>query len=141
MTILRSQIEGYEFDWFAIDAEGLVGHFATAGEGSVPKIVLEHIAEAESLAEELLRLPVIGKATGHLPGNITDWLEMASRGLYSFDWQHSNGAYRLAATPSSELQIVVLPESLQEVLSRVRFANVRFRELPEVWPERECECE
>jgi hypothetical protein len=141
MAALRNQIEGYEFDWFAIDAEGRVGHFSTAGEGLVPKVVLEHITETESLTQELLRLPVTGKANGHLPGNINDWLEMAGRGVYSFDWQHSNGAYRLAATPSSELQVVGLPEALRASLSMVKFTTLRFRELTEVWPERECPCE
>lgn len=141
MATLRGQIEGYEFDWFAIDAEGRVGHFSTAGAGLVPKVVLEHIGETEYLTEELLRLPVKGQATGHLPGNIKDWLEMAGRGVYSFDWQHSNEAYRLAATPSSELQVTSLPGALRAALSLVKFTNLRFRELAEVWPERECACE
>jgi len=141
MATSRSQIQGYEFDWFAIDAEGRVGHFSTAGEGLVPKVVLEHITETESLTEELLRLPVTGQASGQLPGNIKDWLEMARRGVYSFDWQHSNGAYRLAATPSSELQVAGLPEALRASLSMVKFTTLRFRELTEVWPERECPCE
>ena len=141
MAAMRSEIEGYEFDWFAVDAEGRVGHFSTAGHGAVPKVVLEHISQTESLTEGLLDLPVIGQATGYLAGNITDWLEMANRGVYSFDWQHSNGAYRLAATPSSELKVGALPEAMQASLRIVKFSRLRFHEVTEVWAERECECE
>ena len=131
MATLRSDIEGSEFDWFAVDSQGRVGHFSTAGLGAVPKIVLEHISQTESLAEDLLGLPVVGQAAGHLVGNITDWLEMARRGVYSFDWQHSNGAYRLAATPSSELKVGTLPESMQTTLSKVKFSSLRFHEVTE----------
>jgi len=52
-----------------------------------------------SLGERLLELPVVGRATGHLPGLIDDWLELARRGLFGFDWQHWSGPYRRAATP------------------------------------------
>jgi hypothetical protein len=71
--VSREAFEGGEFDWFAVDAAGHVGHFSTAGYGPVPRPVLDRLDAAQadplwSLGERLLELPVIGTATGHLPG-------------------------------------------------------------------------
>jgi hypothetical protein len=140
MPALRDQFEGREFDWFAVDANGNLGHFSTAGFGLVPTCILERFAEADALPEELLRLPITGEAHGHLGGNIGEWLEMARRGLYSFDWSHS-GQYRRAATPQVAAQISAIPAHLATTPALAKFPNVRFSELVEFWPERECTCE
>jgi len=140
MPPLRDQFEGREFDWFAIDANGNLGHFSTAGFGPVPTGILERFAEAEALPEEFLRLPITGEADGHLSGNISEWLEMARRGLYSFDWSHS-GQYRRAATPHVAAHISAVPARLAATSTLAKFPNVRFSELVEFSPERECACE
>jgi len=66
----RQEVEGGEFDWFAVDGNGHLGHFATAGYGPVPAAVLSRLAEVRDLDERVLCLPVVGEATGHLPGRI-----------------------------------------------------------------------
>ena len=137
---LRDQFEGREFDWFAVDADGNIGHFSTAGFGPVPTCVLERFAEADALSEDFLRLPVTGEADGHLSGNIAEWLEMARRGLYSFDWNHS-GQYRRAATPRVATHISAIPAHLAAKLALLKFPGVRFAARAEFWPERECACE
>lgn len=98
----REASEGGEFDWFAVDAAGHVGHFSTAGYGPVPlphlvRLDAAQVDEVWSLGERLLELPVVGRGTGHLPGRIDDWLELASRGLFGFDG--SLGLARISGRP------------------------------------------
>ncbi len=136
----REAFEGVEFDWFAVDATGHVGHFSTAGYGPVPLPVLDRLDAAQtdelwSLGERLLGLPVVGQATGHLPGEIDDWLELARRGLFGFDWQHGSGPYRRAATPGVPVSIADLPADLQRLVRLVELPGVRFAEVESVRPE------
>ena len=137
----RQALEGGEFDWFAVDADGHVGHFSTAGFGPIPKAVLNEFDRVKGLDERLMALPVNGEAKGHLPGTIDDWLEMARRGLYSYDWQHWKGPYRRAATPSLPLLVDHLPTELRDAVEVVHLVGVRFPESFDVWPEEFCECE
>lgn len=53
MSIYEEEIEGREFDWFAIDSEGNIGLFSTAGEGAVPKLVIESYSEHDAISELL----------------------------------------------------------------------------------------
>lgn len=141
MSSLRDQFEGREFDWFAIDSAGHLGHFSTAGFGPVPTCVLERFVEADSLPEEISRLPVSGEATANLSGNVTEWMEMARRGLYSFDWGRPNGSYRRVATPHVPIHVSAVPLQVFAAQSIAKFPGVCFSELVQFWPERECACE
>jgi hypothetical protein len=143
--VSREAFEGGEFDWFAVDAVGYVGHFSTAGFGPVPLSILDRLDKAQTdelwlLRERLLELPVVGQATGQLPGRIDDWLELAHRGLHGFDWQHWSGPYRRAATPSVTIGVSALPHELQRVVRLVEWPGVRFAELQSVRPEELCPC-
>lgn len=146
----REAFEGFEFDWFAVDASGHVGHFSTAGFGPVPLSVLDRLDAAKtdelwSLGRRLLNLPVIGPATGHLPERIEDWLESARRGLFSFDWpfpslcsRYIEHSYCRAATPSVPVELVALSPELQRLIRLVEFPGIRFAELEMVRPEALC---
>jgi hypothetical protein len=85
-------------------------------------------------------LPVVGQATGHLPGRIDDWLELARRGLFGFDWQHWSGPYRRAATPSVPVGVAALPAELQRLVRLVELPGIRFAEVEAVRAEELCEC-
>lgn len=141
----REAFEGGEFDWFAVDSVGHVGHFSTAGFGPVPLPVLDRLDpvgadELWSLGERLLELPEVGEATGHLPGRIDDWLELARRGLFGFDWQHWSGPYRRAATPSIPLVVAALPTDLQRLVRLIEWPGIEFADLEAVRPEELCQC-
>src|SRR4051794_24033155 len=82
--VSRVVFEGSEFDWFAVDGYGYVGHFSSAGFGPVPVAILAHFEELRDLDSRMRGSPIVGEATGHLPGLIDDWLEMARRGLFSY---------------------------------------------------------
>jgi hypothetical protein len=143
--VSRRAFEGYEFDWFAVDTAGHIGHFSTAGFGPVPLSILDSLDHTQKdevwlLGEQLLALPVIGRATGHLPGRIDDWLELARRGLFGFDWKHWSGPYRRAATPSVPIEFAALPAKFQPLVGLVTLPGIRFAELESVRPEALCPC-
>lgn len=133
-------VQGAEFDWFAVDGRGHVGQFSTAGYGPVPAAVLARLTEVQDLNQLILRLAVIGDATGHLPGQIEDWLEMANRGLFAYDWKHWDGPYRRAATPSRPIMIAELPTELREFIGVVTWPDVCFADALAIRPQELCEC-
>lgn len=111
---------GLEFDWFALDAEGCIGLFSSAGFGPVPASVQLHFQEHD-------------RAASHV-----DWrvLEMeqacAEMGLFLFDWQHWKRPYLKLAQPTSEMngtfrnQILQIPELIVFAMS---FAIVKSIEV------------
>jgi len=135
----REQVEGGEFDWFAVD--GHVGHFSTAGYGPVPSMVLARLDELRDFDERVIQLPVVGESTGHLPGRIEDWLEMARRGLFSYDWTHWHGPYQRAATPSRAIRLADLPADVRAIAQVVTWPQVNFADSLALRPEELCPCE
>lgn len=130
-----------EFDWFAVDGSGHIGHFVDAGFGPVPAAVFARLHELRDLNKRILQLPVVGSAKGHLSGSIDDWLEMARRGLFSYDWKHWKGPYRRAATPSHPISLADVPAHLRELLQVVTWPEVRLADSWKVRPEELCACE
>jgi hypothetical protein len=88
------QIQGREFDWFAIDGDGDIAMFSTAGEGFVPEEVLRHLSQHDGLSEEI--------PTPHTGQNEV-WNDYAALGLYVFDWDLPGGPYVLQASPSKPM--------------------------------------
>ena len=136
----RRALKGREFDWFAVDGVGHVGHFSTAGWGPVPLAILDRLDGAEadelwSLRGRMLVLPVLGTAAGHVPGVIDNWLEMARRGLFAYDWKHWCGPYCRAATPSHPVDVAAIPSELGRAVELVVWREVRFGDLQAVRPE------
>ena len=133
--------KGEEFDWFAVDARGCVGHFSTAGFGPLPSRLLERLDGGRrdavwNLGARILALPVIGTATVHLRGERGDWLAQARRGLFSYDWRHWKGPYRRAATPDLPVLLEDLPSDIRELLGLVTWPELRFARERRIRPER-----
>jgi hypothetical protein len=91
-------LRGIEFDWFAIDGDGNVALFATAGEGFLPESVAEN-HEMHSAIAESLPAPRVGTAEV--------WLDYAGVGLYVFDWALPGGPYEMRASPTAELHAAI----------------------------------
>jgi hypothetical protein len=125
--MLPDALEG-EFDWFAVDRDGHIAHFSTAGYGPVPVVVKEHFGDHVKLKEHFLKSR--GKGSADLlnhDGNREDWLNMARHGIYSFDFKHWEGPYILIAKPSAPIKIQDFPEEIRVVIKRVRFNAVCFK--------------
>lgn len=113
---------GVEFDWIAQDARGNVGFFSTAGEGPVPDAALTSAAVIDDLLSAVLELPVTGDARIDAPidEHLDDWIEVARRGVYAFDWQHETQRYQRVATPTAPMSMRQLSGPLQTLASNVR---------------------
>ena len=93
---LSMDIEGREFDWFALDSTGEIGMFSTAGSCAVPESVLAHIEDHDAISETI--------PTPHL-GTKQIWSDYASAGLWVFDWGYMGapGPYQLVGSPFEEM--------------------------------------
>jgi hypothetical protein len=98
---------GFEFDWFAVDAEENIGLFSSAGFGPVPANVQLHFEDHDRAALSI--------ALPHA-GSLDIWKDFARMGLYVFDWQHWQGPYRKQEAPLGAMdgafkrQILGIPE-------------------------------
>jgi hypothetical protein len=92
---------GAEFDWLAIDRANRMALFATAGAGAIPSLL--DSAEHESAnSTTILALPRIcdGAEVVNAPGEHGEWVDVARRGVYAYDWSRRDEAYILIARPT-----------------------------------------
>ena len=135
-------ILGTEFDWFAVDSDGHVGHFSSAGFGQVPKVAEANAELHDRVLELLQKAPASGKSSFErgVGKGCEDWLKIAQHGIFSFDWKHWNGPYARIATPASPVLLDQLPEEVRSTASRIRFEKICFRKAKAVRPEDFFDC-
>jgi hypothetical protein len=132
----NEDIVGLEYDWLAVDAEGLVGLLSTAGGGYAPKAFLADIDAFDAAIATILSLaPRTTAATCNreLPAGLTNtWKLMAERGLFAFDSDPHGGPYRLIAAPHRPVSLQDLPPMVRGVAERVVLSTVVFRVVREI---------
>jgi hypothetical protein len=89
--VVMSEVQGREFDWFALDSEGNLALFATAGEGFIPAEVASFFPMHDAVSESL---PAPHTGTAQV------WSDYAAQGLFVFDWDLPGGPYIRRAVPS-----------------------------------------
>ena len=89
-----SEVQGREFDWFALDCEGNLALFATAGEGFIPAEVAGCVRMHDAVSESL---PAPHTGTAQV------WSDYAAQGLFVFDWDLPSGPYVRRAVPTKPL--------------------------------------
>lgn len=134
-VIADPRFEGFEFDWLAIDRNGFVAIFSTAGSGLVPPGFAPalHDAAIDSLAageatSGVLCAPLLAADRRNL------WRELAERGLFGFDAAPTGGPFRRVAIPSQPALVEALLPSVvavATVLREVSFGQSEYVELPE----------
>jgi hypothetical protein len=116
-----------EFDWFALDREGYVGHFSSGGGHILPQIVRSYLSEQLTLDKYFMELSLSKSAQlVRTDENREDWLKMAQRGLYSFDFNHWNGPYILIAKPDKPISKSDLPTEIAKTLELFQFEKIDF---------------
>ena len=145
-TIDETEEYGRDWDWFAVDREGFVGHFTSGGVRRLPNSVRQDRERVEFLdhyfSEEA---PAIG---GWFPApNVEDevgpfkdeaarrWFfesfaEVACCGAYSYNTELRPGKgedYYLVAMPQQPLKLEEVPEAVQHLLIQT-LAPLSFRE-------------
>ena len=128
-------IRGREFDWLAVDSDGYVALFSTAGAGYAPAEFLRDTDAHDAAIEHILALSASTKARFApqlAPGLKNTWLLVAERGLFAFDSDPTGGPYRLVAAPELPIRITGLPNSIAATVRLVSLGHLRFAEVDTV---------
>jgi hypothetical protein len=149
MSVIIDEQEEFtrDWDWYAIDQDGHIGHFTSAGMRALPMSV-KRDREATEMIERYFfeQAPVIGtwsvraEAEADCGGwekqgfdrYIKDFALMASKGLFSFDTElirSEKGRYYLVAVPDHMLVVNDLPIEIGRLVSRIG-APFRFIDCP-----------
>jgi len=88
------ELEGTEFDWFAVDEHGRFALFATAGFGPIPKSVLSAAASHNAIG---IGLAVTGWGSNDV------WQSYSRAGLFAYNWSALKGCYVRVAEPDAPL--------------------------------------
>ena len=127
----NEDIAGLEYDWLAVDAEGLVGLLSTAGGGYAPDAFLADIDAFDAAIAMILSLPTCtttATCSRELPAaRANTWKLMAERGLFAFDSDPHAGPYRLIAAPHRPVSLEDLPPMVRGVAGRVVLSTVASR--------------
>ncbi|NOU28143.1 MAG: hypothetical protein HOO96_09590 [Polyangiaceae bacterium] len=132
----RDEIQGWEFDWLARDADGNVALLSTAGGGYAPEEFLRDTDLHDAAIREILALEPSTEAVfaPELAANLANtWRLVAERGLFAFDADPSGGPYRLVAAPRVPRPSSMLPPLAAAATARLVLEHVHFeRPLPDV---------
>ncbi|MEZ4306428.1 MAG: hypothetical protein R3F14_00045 [Polyangiaceae bacterium] len=128
----EDDVWGRELDWLAIDSEGHVAFFSTAGGGYPPEAFLEDTESHDAAIDVLLVMPPctgVRFAPEMGPEDENTWRLAAERGLFAFDSDPNGGPYVLRAAPIEPATSASLPGSVASVANRIYFPHLRFAEL------------
>ncbi len=136
MRYFNDSFLGEDIDWFALDSEGMIGHFASGG-GGVPEFVDE---ETTALLTDFFRsLPAVENNEVNISPQLEKYrvfisqqekerylkgfIFMAQRGIYAYDktvlGNQSDPRYHLVVVPQIELNASEIPLSISEKLQTV----------------------
>ena len=136
----------FDLDWFALDAQGAVGHFTTGGCGGLPRSVAASREDLDRLRDYFLSLPETGAAilnpnrASSLPlfrprapdpaAQLRPWTATAARGLYAYDYVEDRRRrprpYAQVARPELPLHADELPDEIRSILERTVLRDVVF---------------
>src|SRR5687767_7294422 len=103
-----AHISGFEHAWLAVDVDGHVALFTTAGGGYVPPESLADADGYEAAIDEILAIAPFTRALREPSigaGLESTWRRMAERGCFAFDSDVLGGPYRLVAVPSEPVRV------------------------------------
>ncbi|MFI5298059.1 MAG: hypothetical protein ACHREM_08170 [Polyangiales bacterium] len=123
-------MQGFEYDWLAVDADGCIAFFSTAGGGYAPAPLLEDASAYDAAIECILELRARTSARCELelpPALTNSWCLVAERGLFAFDSDCDGGPYTLIATPGAPAHIEDLPRAVADVARRITYRGIQFR--------------
>ncbi len=128
--------KGDEFDWVAVDVHGFTAYLSTAGYGPLPLSVLRNTALFEGLLERAMALNETCDAIPNkrVTGNIDDWVRLARRGLFAYDWSHELECYQIIAIPRVPRPLEAFGDAEFVNLARVTALPLGFRETDRIEP-------
>jgi hypothetical protein len=120
--------KGSEYDWLALDGSGHLGLFSTAGAGPIPLALYGRESHKLEVFEGLYALPKVSRAVicGKYNHDIGDWVAMAERGIYAFDWRREQDDFCLVACPEDSLKCIGLEMTPDDFRSYVVQLLIQF---------------
>jgi hypothetical protein len=128
-----------DWDWYACDQEGHIGHFTTAGLRGLPRSVkedrdaLERVGrylseDRKKWSEYSIRAGVAADAGGWKNSVARDrylrsFIQAARRGMFSYNTEMRRGSdakYYLVAKPDQPLRMSDLPPDIGAILSKTQ---------------------
>jgi hypothetical protein len=127
-----------DWDWYAFDPHGMIGHFTTAGMRPLPRTVkqdreaalqlIEYFsAKAPKTSPYLVRTEAEADSGGWANESarsryLKDFTQMAAVGLFSYDTPTSGSStkYFLVAFPERPLHIADLPSDIRSLVMKVK---------------------
>jgi hypothetical protein len=151
MIISKQVQEGRDFDWFAVDDEGRIGHFTTAGFKYLPNSVSNSAEDLEHVTTYFKDIALKRggyKVDSQLITEVPDWKDeehevqylasfvgMAEKGLYSYDihtYVAPGLAYFRVAIPVSPINVYELPTDVRKIVQRTKLQGIRFHSTPKI---------
>jgi hypothetical protein len=136
-----------DFDWFATDESGCIGHFNTAGFKLLPQSVSASAEDLKTVTDYFQSLMPTGagyevsadleKEAGPFKSEkeraryLSGIAYLANSGLFSFDidtYVKPGLAYFRVAVPVQPVRLESLPRKIREIVERTRFEGIRFGE-------------
>lgn len=146
MQVSELDEETQDLDWFAIDGEGAIGHFATGGCGALPRSIASSLEDLQKVTMyfkervEAFTMPVVSESINSFilfrdeeakARYLEDFIKMASQGLFSFDFLRTGtrpAGYFRVAKPNVSLQARSLPQEICQILERTLLQGIVFRD-------------
>jgi hypothetical protein len=128
-----SSLRGMDFSWLAADGEGHVAWLVTFGSAVVPPWVDRNAAAYDDVEEALATLSVRGGVSGGDEARyVREWLDVARRGVFGYDWSVYDGPYQLIGRPDHPIHVGELPPALAALALRSRFKHLCFSASPAI---------
>lgn len=129
--------ETLDIDWYAVDADDVLFHVASAG-GKLPDTISNSLEDTQKIAKYMRQLPF--KTNASLNPKLTtikkfldlqkekqysaDFISIAERGIYSFDksflGKYDDVLYHLVAIPNESIHLKDLPPDIREIVNKTR---------------------
>lgn len=128
MKMTDEFISTTDLDWFAAFYNGDLAHFSSGGTISVPKKVVDSIKNYEELYDYFFSLKkrcnfeIIEKNLPEFINQIKreqylrSYIDMASKGIFSYDVNYEYNSYFLVAKPLNPLSLRELPQNIKEII-------------------------